>query len=88
VLKGADGRSGVSQDKLSRRFRKFCDMAKLSGDYDNYSLRHTFATEFMRRGGNIYYLQKEMGHKRIETTMKYIHTTASERSQHTLELYR
>ncbi|MDO6706174.1 tyrosine-type recombinase/integrase [Photobacterium sp. 1_MG-2023] len=36
-------------------------------------LRHTFATEFMRGGGNILDLQHALGHKNIKHTMIYAH---------------
>lgn len=35
--------------------------------------RHTFATEFLRRGGHIEVLQKLLGHSKISTTMIYAH---------------
>lgn len=35
--------------------------------------RHTFATEFLRRGGHIEVLQKLLGHSKISTTMIYSH---------------
>jgi integrase len=38
-----------------------------------HCLRHTFASEFMRRGGNIYELQKVLGHSSVTQTEKYAH---------------
>lgn len=38
-----------------------------------HDLRHTFASHFMMNGGNIYTLQKILGHKDIQTTMIYAH---------------
>ncbi len=35
--------------------------------------RHTMATGYLRRGGNIYKLQRICGHSDIRTTQKYIH---------------
>ncbi|OGX91904.1 hypothetical protein BEN49_17985 [Hymenobacter coccineus] len=35
--------------------------------------RETFATEFIRRGGQAAVLQKLMDHAKISTTMKYVH---------------
>ncbi|HFO6300814.1 TPA: tyrosine-type recombinase/integrase [Escherichia coli] len=36
-------------------------------------LRHTFASHFMMRGGNILVLQKILGHSDIKMTMRYAH---------------
>jgi integrase len=38
-----------------------------------HDLRHTFASHFMMNGGNIYTLQKLLGHKDIQTTLIYAH---------------
>ena len=43
-----------------------------------HGLRHTFATWYLKRGGEIYTLYKTLGHKDIGTTMKlYYHHTAA-----------
>jgi site-specific recombinase XerC len=36
-------------------------------------LRHTFASHFMMAGGNILTLQKLLGHRDVQTTMRYAH---------------
>lgn len=38
-----------------------------------HTLRHSYATNFLRNGGNIAYLSKMMGHKSVDTTMVYTH---------------
>ena len=38
-----------------------------------HDLRHTFASHFMMRGGNLYDLQKLMGHSEVKTTERYAH---------------
>ena len=38
-----------------------------------HDLRHSFASHFMMSGGNIYDLQKILGHTQVEMTMKYAH---------------
>lgn len=42
-------------------------------DVTFHTLRHTFASHFMMRGGNLYELQKLLGHKDITMTMRYAH---------------
>jgi integrase len=41
-----------------------------------HDLRHTFASHFMMNGGNLYTLQKLLGHSDIQTTMIYAHLDA------------
>lgn len=38
-----------------------------------HSLRHTFASQWIRRGGRLEKLQKLMGHESIQMTMRYAH---------------
>ena len=38
-----------------------------------HGLRHTFATHWMMNGGDVFKLQKILGHQSIETTMRYAH---------------
>jgi site-specific recombinase XerD len=38
-----------------------------------HSLRHTFGTELARSGTPIHVIKKLMGHRSIETTLRYMH---------------
>ncbi|MBI2374739.1 MAG: site-specific integrase [Deltaproteobacteria bacterium] len=42
-----------------------------------HDLRHTFASHWMMRGGDVFKLQKILGHKSIEMTMRYSHLAPS-----------
>jgi len=57
--------------------RKYWARAKKQADIQGrcrfHDLRHTFASWFMRRGGNIYTLQKILGHSTIKMTERYAH---------------
>jgi site-specific recombinase XerD len=48
-----------------------------------YMLRHSFATLFLRAGGNALALQRLMGHSTLDMTRRYVHLTQGDvRSQH------
>jgi len=38
-----------------------------------HMLRHSFATEFLKRGGDIFSLSRILGHQNITTTQRYLH---------------
>lgn len=38
-----------------------------------HRLRHTFATEYLRCGGEVVRLSRVLGHTEVGTTMKYLH---------------
>jgi integrase len=59
------------------RFKRLLKQANLNDAVDRgatfHTTRHTFATQFMKNGGNIYHLQKILGHSTIKQTEKYAH---------------
>ena len=59
---------------LKRAFRRVLLRAGLQGrKLGAHTLRHTFATEYCRGGGNVTALQAILGHQRLATTMIYVH---------------
>ena len=46
---------------------------KLPAGQATHVLRHTFASHFVMRGGNILTLQKILGHTSLAMTMRYAH---------------
>ena len=43
-----------------------------------HTLRHTFATMYLRTGGGTRQLQDILGHNKIETTMIYVHLAGND----------
>jgi integrase/recombinase XerD len=61
-----------SQRNLSRDFKLVCDRAGITGVRTSFhTLRHTFAVNYLRAGGNVLYLQRILGHSSLEMTNRY-----------------
>lgn len=63
------------KDQLIRAFRKVRKYAGFDGSLVFHSLRHSFATWHAEAGTPMRTLMTVMGHKRVETTLRYAKTT-------------
>lgn len=55
------------------QFKKLCKRLGISGvRLSWHTLRHTFATCYLRDGGNIIYLSRILGHSSVQTTQMYV----------------
>ncbi|MGD6871095.1 tyrosine-type recombinase/integrase [Sutcliffiella horikoshii] len=64
----------VDNDLIRKRMYRYGQLAGLHEECrpSPHSLRHTFATNFLRNGGSINALMRIMGHADITTTMRYV----------------
>lgn len=60
----------LSTKELRYRFQQYSN--KLGISVTPYDLRHTFALMFLRNGGNVFALQKIMGHTKLDQTRNYV----------------
>ncbi|OUR96138.1 hypothetical protein A9Q84_07190 [Halobacteriovorax marinus] len=65
--------SVIDYGHVYRKFMSDCKKAQIENKICFHDLRHTFATQFMMNGGNIFELQKILGHSKVEMTMRYAH---------------
>ncbi len=70
VFPGPDG--GMLYRDLRRELRRTCRAVGIKR-IRFHDLRHTFASVFMQKSGNILSLQKLLGHSKLEMTMRYAH---------------
>ena len=59
------------QGALARAVRK----AGINKRISVHTLRHAYATHLLEQGVNVRVIQRYMGHKHLETTMRYLHLT-------------
>lgn len=72
VLHQGDG-SPLDTNHVYRFFHRAQERAKLSNEIRFHDVRHTFASHFMMNGGNLYDLQKILGHTDSQMTQRYAH---------------
>ncbi len=77
------GKDFATRD-VERLVDKLVRLAGIERPITPHTLRHTFATRFLRDGGDLATLQKLMGHENIVTTSRYLHPDA-ERVQEMVE---
>lgn len=65
---------------IRRTVKNYADKAGISwaDSVSPHTLRHTFATNLLRRTGNIRLVQKALGHADLSTTMIYTHIVDDE----------
>lgn len=67
--------------------RYFSEMSRLSGvKFTSHDLRVTFATRLWQAGLDIYVISKKLGHKSIETTLKYVKPAEKQVDERYLEI--
>ncbi|RYZ87538.1 MAG: site-specific integrase [Proteobacteria bacterium] len=80
VFSDAEGRS-LDVHHMYRDFRAAQTRAGFTRRIRFHDLRHTFASHFMMNGGNIYDLQKILGHSSLEMTQRYAHMSPDHLAQ-------
>ena len=62
--------SGNTIESLTHRLKRKLDIQQ---SISPHKWRHTFATRFVKRNGNMEVLRQIMGHTSLKTTQKYLH---------------
>jgi len=73
-----DGRP-LTPGRIAKRLKHYAEKAGLKGAKVNpHSWRHTSAVFYLRNGGDIFTLQKKLGHKTLEMTRRYANLADSD----------
>lgn len=62
----------VLYDNARRDYINMCEKLKIPKLGAFHRMRHTFATNYVKTGGNVMYLQKVLGHTELSTTEIYV----------------
>jgi len=70
---GRPGRHPLHTSTIQRRLKRAVRAVGLNRALTPHILRHSFATELVRRGVDVRLIQRLLGHRWLSTTMKYLH---------------
>lgn len=62
----------LSQQKINKHLKQIAHFAGIGKKLSTHVARHTFATMFLREGGQVHVLKEILGHSDIKTTMIYV----------------
>ena len=77
LFNGKKRNSRWSQRAAQWSIKKAAKAAGIARPVSPHVLRHCFATHHLENGTNLVYLKKQLGHKHLKTTAKYIHLCKS-----------
>lgn len=75
VFSTRDGSTVLLQNNVRRDFAALCRRLRIGAGVKGgfHVLRHGFATEYLRRGGDLIRLGRVLGHSNLEITRRYVH---------------
>jgi integrase len=76
-----------SIEYVTRKVKVLAAMAGIDKNITTYVGRKSFATQWANDNNNIYFLSKILGHKKIDTTMKYVNLSETEMMEYTRKAY-
>jgi len=73
--------SNLSVRSVQKVLKKATREAGIKKEFGVHALRHSFATHMLEQGTDIRYIQKLLGHKKLETTQVYTRVSQRQLSQ-------
>lgn len=65
----------MDTNQVIHNFRKYGKQANITQRCTPHALRHTFAVSFLKNGGDVFTLQRILGHTTLEMTRRYVQLT-------------
>lgn len=66
-------RKPMSARQISQLILRISQRSGIGWNVRAHRLRHSYSCAYLRAGGEVFSLMRQLGHKRLETTAKYIH---------------
>lgn len=73
IFKGFNNKEKMNEKTIINYFSVIKDLYHLDNNISFHSLRHSFATNYLKHGGNLLQLQSMLGHTNLNTTTIYLH---------------
>jgi integrase/recombinase XerD len=75
----ADAGGSLEQRNALRDFKQMCDKLGITGVRCSFhTLRHSFALAYVKHGGDVFRLQRILGHSKLEMSRRYVNLSLSD----------
>ncbi|KYK31909.1 MAG: hypothetical protein AYK19_03600 [Theionarchaea archaeon DG-70-1] len=71
----------ISRGRVYAMVKKYGQLAGIKKNATPHVLRHTLATNMIAHGASVIEVKEQLGHRNIETTLKYIHLQLGQRKE-------
>ena len=68
-------RKPISARQISQLVLKISQRSGIGWEVRAHRMRHSYSCAYLRAGGDVFSLMRQLGHKRLETTARYVHWT-------------
>ncbi len=77
LFPGQPSTQPIAQDSVRRMCSRAGEMAQIAAPISPHVLRHSFATHLLEEGVDLRRLQLLLGHRRLDSTSRYLHVASS-----------